>query len=265
MTTHTYRIKTTFKNALYFHDYPLDKQILALQFRHNHFTRDQLIYVVDVLGMGDTSIEGKTPSFFSVSGWKINKISSFQNSQKNESTLGIPELFDTQQRVEYSQFNILIDIERHVLNFIFKNLLPIIFVIALGYVVYFTTSFDMQISININMIIATSLFHLQLASSLSAIDYNVLIEYVFYTVYMMAILGIIGSIIMHRQAIKVEELKETMCEMKKAKDGKAEAIKKAEENISQINRFINRINWTGRIGYPLLIAAIMVAISYDKW
>ncbi|MDM8567107.1 ABC transporter substrate-binding protein, partial [Candidatus Halobeggiatoa sp. HSG11] len=111
-TTKTYRIKTQFKSDFDFHDYPLDKQVLDLQLQHKELTKDKLIYVVDMQGMKSIKNLLKNNHFFAIGGWKMNKIAFFQTSQISDSTLGMPELFNSQQRIEYSSFNVNVDIER---------------------------------------------------------------------------------------------------------------------------------------------------------
>jgi branched-chain amino acid transport system substrate-binding protein len=276
--TRTYRVKTQFKGDFDFHDYPLDKQVLPLQFQHKKLTKDQLIYVVDVLGMKDPVklVRAEGNKFFSIGGWKMNELSFFQNSQKVDSTLGIPELFDSQQRIEYSRFNVNIEIDRHVLNFIVKNLLATIFIIVLGYVVYFTTDYGLRMSLNINMILATSLFHLQLASVLVAIDYNVLIEYVFYMVYMLAVLGIVATLYIHKKEGDINKTENSLEKIKAAKKtesaGEGEEAKtldkelnQLEESISNDQLLIKRIVSTGQVGYPVVIIVTIIVITQSKW
>ncbi len=276
--TKTYRIKTQFKSDFDFHDYPLDNQVLVLQLQHKKFTKDKLIYVVDTQGMDtyDNKQDLKDSKFFNIGGWKMNNIAFFQTSQKSDSTLGMPELFNSQQRIEYSRFNVNIDIERYVVSFIIKNLLPTIFIIILGYVVYYTTTFTLRMTLNINMILATSLFHLKLASSLSSIEYNVLIEYVFYMVYMMAILGIIATLLINNLEDKLSKDKESLEKMKDIGEigdelivgdhvKKAKHIERTQEKIDNDQRVIKRIVLFGRIGYPIIILLTLISISYDKF
>ena len=52
-----YRVKADFYEEFDFHNYPFDRQILSIRFRHNHLTRDQLIYVVDFVGMRHANSE----------------------------------------------------------------------------------------------------------------------------------------------------------------------------------------------------------------
>ncbi len=275
-TTKTYRIKTQFKSNFDFHDYPLDKQTLTLQLQHKTLTKDKLIYVIDGQGMKNIqSLDGS--KFFAVGGWKMNKISFFQTSQTNDSTLGMPELFNSQQRIEYSRFNVNVDIERYVLTFIIKNLLPTIFIVILGYVVYFTNTYGLRMTLNINMILATSLFHLKLASSLSAIEYNVLIEYVFYLVYLMAVLGIIATLFINHIEEKIEILEKVKdAEIDGSAGGSEDGyvdfgdkdkplhIELAGKKISKEQRLIRYIVLTGRIGYPIIILAVLFVLSYGK-
>ncbi len=274
-TTKTYRIKTQFKSNFDFHDYPLDNQVLTLELQHKNLTKDKLIYVVDVRGMKKQNLDKS--NFFAIGGWKMNKIAFFQNGQRSDSTFGMPELFDSQQRIEYSRFNVNIDIDRYVLSFIIKNLLPTIFIIILGYVVYYTTTFGLRMTLNINMILATSLFHLKLASSLSAIEYNVLIEYVFYMVYMMAILGVVASLIINHMEDKLSGHKESLEKMKDTsgidgEDGESfigdsayrTKIEMTEGKISQDQKTIKNIILTGRISYPIIILLTLIILSYGK-
>ncbi len=274
-TTKTYRIKTQFKSDFDFHDYPLDNQVLTLELQHKNLTKDKLIYVVDGQGMNIHSLDSS--KFFAIGGWQMNKIAFFQTSQKSDSTLGIPESFNSQQRIEYSRFNVNIDIDRHVLSFIIKNLLPTIFIIILGYVVYYTTTFGLRMTLNINMILATSLFHLKLASSLSAIEYNVLIEYVFYMVYMMAILGIIAALIINHMEDKLSGHKESLEKMKdiggigdEGEESFVEdsshkiKIEMTKEKINNNQRLIKNIILFGRIFYPIIILATLIILSYGK-
>jgi branched-chain amino acid transport system substrate-binding protein len=208
VTTHTYRIKTAFKGHFDFKRYPLDIQRLPIKLRHQTLTRDKLIYVVDTLGMdiggklGTLAMQEKFErnNVFTIGGWEVKSIAFYQNSRKSDSTLGMPELFGSQQRIEYSQFNAYVEIERHVLSFILKNLLSVIFVVALGYLAFYISDFYTGLFLNINMIISTSLFHLNLTSQLNNISYVVLIEYVFYMVYMLAIFAIIIQVIIYVHA-----------------------------------------------------------------
>jgi len=216
LTVRSYRIKTTFKAEFDFHDYPLDTQILPILLRHKTLARDKLIYVADKQGMKlrqfePQNIEAATRQFFKLGGWAIQRMFFFQNSYQNDSTLGMPNLFDEQQRIEYSQFNVLIRIKRYVSSFIFKTMLPIMFLIVLGYISFFIASFSQKLSIGTNLILATSLFHLKLSSDLANVSYIILMEYFFYLVYLLAIFIIFVALIYHfNESAEDEETKQLL-------------------------------------------------------
>jgi len=227
LTVRAYRIKTQFKAEFDFHDYPRDKQILPIYFRHQVLTREKLIYVVDVQGMNLDSFKPETNKFFSVGGWDINQVLFFQNAHQNDSTLGLPNLFNQQQRIEFSQFNTLISIERHVVAFILKTLLPVLFLIMLGYSSFFMKAFPQKLALGVNMILAASLFHLKLSSELPNINYIILIEYFFYLIYLLAVFIIVVAIAYH--------------------------LKEEQEESEENQLGLKHINQFGRIFYPLIL------------
>ncbi|MDY6992271.1 MAG: ABC transporter substrate-binding protein, partial [Pseudomonadota bacterium] len=228
--TRAYRIKSEFKSDFNFSNYPLDQQTLPIRFRHLDLTRNSLIYVIDAVGMNSDNGQGNKSKVFSLEGWNINKISFFQNVKKADSSLGVPELFGSQRQIEYSQFNATIDIKRLLINFVVKNLLPVVLLIILGYVSFFvpatTATFSPRLTLSVNVIIATSLFHLRLSSELPDVGYIVLMEYLFYTVYGLAILTITISVISHLYILM------------------------ATNKSDQVVRYINLI---GKILYPLIV------------
>jgi len=264
MITKVYRKKAQFKFDLDLHNYPLDKQILPIRFRHHHLTTDKLTYVIDIQGMDIDDDVNTIESIFSVRGWKINHVSIYQNNQRNSSTLGLASAFNSQQRLEYSQFNFELEIERHVFSFILKNLLPVIFVVALGYATYFTHEFFIQMAVSTNMILSTSMFHLKLASSaLANVDYNVLIEYVFYTVYLMAVFSIAIALILDAKNKELIELKHELEKTKASEDNAFPKVEHIRMKLAKEKTFIQRLMWGGRIGYPLLLFITVVVIFYS--
>ena len=249
--TKTYRLKAQFKVDLNFRKFPLDQQILSVFLRHKKLTKNQLIYVVDRQGMNLAKFDNqnnKVKNFFAIGGWQINKAAFFQNTLINDSTLGITSFFGTQQRIEYSQFNARIFISRHILSFILKTLLPVIFLIVLGYFAFFINTFSSKLSIGTNLILATSLFHLKLVSELPKISYLVLIEYFFYLVYFLAIFIIIIAVGIHLYEDEDEG------DEKDSKKDKDKGLK-----------LIARLNLAGKIIYPLLLLGFVGLIFYQNY
>ena len=135
------------------------------------------------------------------------------------------------------------------------------FVLGLGYAVYFTSVFGTKMALSMNLIISTSLFHLKLAASaLSSVEYNVLIEYIFYIVYMLGIFGVVTSLLIHNEEGKIKTAKDKLDELWKSEQPLTEAIEQNEKTINKSKTLINRIEQAGRIGYPIIIMLITLAI-----
>jgi branched-chain amino acid transport system substrate-binding protein len=245
--TRTYRVKTKFALDLDFSDYPLDKQILPIRFRHQTLTRDHLIYVVDKRGMApgksaeSVSDKVRKSNVFGIGGWHLDNIKFFQTTATTNSSLGYPELFGAQQRIEHSLFNVQLEITRNVSTFILKNMLPIVLVICLSYFMFYIPmagpGFGIRMGMAVNILVATSLFHLKLASTMPAIDYLMLIEYVFYAVYLLAVISVLLTLLNQIQLSKDEENAQTCFWVKYADP-------------------------IGRILYPAFILSMLLVLKY---
>jgi len=116
ITHRLYRIKSGFKANFLPTNYIFNQHILGFSFRHHDLTRNNLIYVTDILGMGLTKQEINTEvsaskldktliQSASLIDWTINKPRFFQNIIK-ENALGSLKYLDVLGgMVEYSQFN----------------------------------------------------------------------------------------------------------------------------------------------------------------
>ncbi len=136
---------------------------------------------------------------FNIDGWRLLNMDFFQNSKKTDSSLGLPEAFDTEKRIEYSQFNLALNIQRDVDDFILKNLVPMMLLSLVGFFIFLvpmqsTHGFLVRILLGVNLIIATTLLHSRLDLSMPAVEYLVLIEYAFYGVYTLAVVSILISV-----------------------------------------------------------------------
>ncbi|MDM8564525.1 ABC transporter substrate-binding protein [Candidatus Halobeggiatoa sp. HSG11] len=200
-----YRIKANFKGDFLFQDYPFDQQKLAIKFRHVHMTREKLIYVVDIVGLRQTSSEAildkfnRTKALDSIGNWKVGNVRIFQDITKSESTLGNPLLFDSDGNIEYSRFNTVIQIHRDVLNFSIKNLFPLFVIVLLSYFAFFIPSDQLSVTNAIvrGSLLTAAFFHLKLSNDLPGVGYLVALDYVFYIIYILIIFGIIITTALH--------------------------------------------------------------------
>ncbi|MEL6581370.1 MAG: ABC transporter substrate-binding protein [Cyanobacteria bacterium J06621_12] len=208
-----YRVKADFQEEFWFHDYPFDRQKLAVKFRHANQTRENLIYVVDVVGMRDTVAQevlenwrqGKV--FDTISDWKVREVSFFPDTQTNDSTLGNPRLFNTDSILQYSRFNAVIGIKRDTINFSIKNLLPLLFFIALSYLLLYLPLEAISVEAVSGTLLAIVFFHLSLLEGLpEGIGYVVALDYAFYIIYALIILELLLVVVGNKPEIRTNKL-----------------------------------------------------------
>ncbi len=206
VTYRVYRVKAKFRGDFTFPEYPFDQQELAVRFRHLDLTRENLIYVQDVVGMRQTTNEALLAKFEraqvlkSIEGWSIQQASFFQDIVHNESTLGNPQFFDTDSKIEFSAFNTVIRIKRDGVRFSVKNLLPLFIITAVSYLVFFVPPRMLAVTNGLlrSALLAVAFFHLRLANDLPGIGYTVALDYTFYGFYILIVFALVYTLAIHR-------------------------------------------------------------------
>ena len=204
-----YRVKADFQEEFWFNDYPFDRQNLAVRFRHVNQTRDNLIYVVDVVGMRDTVAKEvlsnweESKVFDTISDWQVKEVNFFPDTLTNDSTLGNPRLFNADSTLHYSRFNAVIDIERDTFSFSIKNLLPLLFFIALSYLLLYLPFDAISVEAVSGTLLAIVFFHLSLLEGLpEGIGYVVALDYAFYAIYGLIIFELLLVVIGNKTEIR---------------------------------------------------------------
>lgn len=193
VTNKLYRIKADFQEEFDFRHYPFDKQRLSVRFRHANLTRDKLIYAIDFVGMRDkSSIATELPKqwkeevFKEISSWNPERVSFYQDTLINDSTLGDRRAIDTNSDLEYSQFNAVIEIARDLLGFSLKNLLPLWFFVVVAYLLLFLPIEHLSAEVLSGLLLAVVFYHLSLLQALpDGVGYVVALDYAFYLVYLL--------------------------------------------------------------------------------
>ena len=244
LTTRAYRIKAPFKVEFQFHEYPFDTQTLRIQFRHLQQTRDKLIYVSDILGMR-LGKRKKKRNFSALSGWLTSNIMFFQNIVSNNSTLGVPKFFNSQNSIKYSQFNATIQIKRQIVSFLLKNLILIFVMIIISYLTYFIPpdQFSIRISIGMSTLLTTAFSHIKLSTSLP-VGYLLAIEHAFFGVYVLAAYAIITAVLIFKQYQKT------------VPEGTAQSV------IDEAKKIIWRLTLAGVIIHPSIVLFISFILTY---
>jgi branched-chain amino acid transport system substrate-binding protein len=191
-----YRMKADFQGNFQFEDYPFDQQVLSVQFRHAYLPRQDLIYVVDTIGMGDLSYQAILEKFKishvfeAIADWDVKDVNFFSDTIIQASSLG---------KEEYSRFNVIIDIRRKALIFSLKNLLPLFFLVILSYLILFLPFDLISVEAVSGALLAVVFFHLSLIQALpDGVGYVVALDYAFYIVYVLIILQLLMVVTGHR-------------------------------------------------------------------
>ena len=204
-----YRVKADFQEEFWFNDYPFDRQNLAVRFRHVNQTRDNLIYVVDVVGMRDTVAKEvlnnwkESKVFDTISDWQVREVNFFPDTLTNNSNLGNPRLFNADSTLQYSRFNAVIGIKRDTISFSIKNLLPLLFFIALSYLLLYLPFDAISVEAVSGTLLAIVFFHLSLLEGLpEGIGYVVALDYAFYVIYGLIIFELLLVVIGNKAEIR---------------------------------------------------------------
>jgi len=209
ITYRVYRVKADFKEKFRFNDYPFDRQQLAIRFRHSNLTRDNLIYVIDVVGMRDTIAQEvinnwkESKVFETISDWKVIAVNFFSDTLINDSILGNPRLFGSDTDLRYSRFNTVIKIKRDTISFTIKNLLPLLFFVSVSYLILFLPFEFISVEAVSGTLLAIVFFHLSLLEGLpEGIGYVVALDYGFYIIYSLIGLELLLVVIGNKPEIK---------------------------------------------------------------
>jgi branched-chain amino acid transport system substrate-binding protein len=245
LVTYTFRVRSNFRGDFNFYRYPFDSQELPIRFKHRVMTRDQLIFVPDVLGMRIGDGYGKTQeaSLQTISGWDYDGSLFYQDDISNSSSLGVEDFFEDSYALEYSRFNATVVIARDATSFILKNLFPMLFVMLLAYVPFYITNFAPRLNMVASSLLTAAFFHLKLSSGI-AVGYLVAIEYFFFGVYFLIGLAVIESIVAHRLV---------------------ENAGNAGEDKERLLAIFHKLDWISRASFPVLTILIvyLVIVSFD--
>lgn len=269
-----FRVKGEFSSVFDFHDYPFDKQQLAIRFHHKTLKRENLVYVVDVVGMKQKRVEhleeeSEDSLVFKTGGDWLLKASErfFQDFVVTQSTLGNPQFFGVDFKTEYSRFNAIFPIERNSIGFIIRNLLPVLFVISLAYLSFYLPRDDFATRNGLlsGAILTVAFFHYGLSGNLPGIGYTVALDMAFYAIYGLIVFGLLLTIREWHKQLLNERLNTNNEDLQE----QAYAPSKTNEQIARNLKLIqknevlgNRLNWLGRLSFPLTIALLCLAFSY---
>jgi branched-chain amino acid transport system substrate-binding protein len=229
-----YRVRGEFRNAFDFRDYPFDSQKLNLRFDNPTLSTERLIYAIDTVGLKlPRAKEIERKPFQGLQLWNFKDITYFQDSSRNTSTQGDPDLVQSNVQIEYPGLSIRMTFQRKTLVFLSKNVLPLLLLSVMAYCCLF---FPYNMFVPRTMAPASALLSgivllLSFNNQLPEVGYTVAMEYVFYVYFCLCLIPILVTVI----GAKLE------------KDGKKKAF-----------RYLNIASW---IIYPIILLTTVMTFA----
>lgn len=206
-----YHIKARLKGNFNYKDYPFDRQILGVQMKHKFKNAQELLLVPDTIGMRDITPEGflkrlQAQSVVrSLSDWQLversNKTKIEQAKIFNDSTLGNPSLVGSDYtRIAYTLFKVEFEIKRNGWSYIWKNLLPLGFLVGLAYLAFLSkaSEYDKMYDVVTSVILTAAFFQLGLTESLPNIGYPTAMDWMFYILYLLCVAQIVTILLIRK-------------------------------------------------------------------
>ena len=204
-----YRTKGEFRGEFDFRNYPFDAQSISIQLRNARKTYQDLIYVVDVVGVDTENIVDKLKeanTFSSLYGWNLDEATLYQQVISNKSALGNPAKIGQNNNREFSVITYQIDFKRDTLNFAIKNMLPGLLAVIVTYISFFLSLQQINTTRTVvtGSLLTVALMHSGLARNLPSVDYLTMLDILFYIAYFVIFVEV-GITILAQRAYEAED------------------------------------------------------------
>jgi len=213
-----YHIKARFKGNFVYSNYPFDQQTLGIQMKHKFKNAQELLLVPDTIGMRDITSEGFLKRLQSqnvvrsLSDWQLvnnsDKTLIKQEKITNDSTLGNPSLVGSDYtQIAYTLIRVEFEIKRNGWSYIWKNLLPLGFLVGLAYMAFLSkaSEYDKMYDVVTSVILTAAFFQLGLTESLPNIGYPTAMDWMFYILYLLCIAQIVTIMIIRKYINREQE------------------------------------------------------------
>ncbi len=213
-----YHIKAKFKGNFDYKNYPFDQQILGIQIKHKFKNAQELLLIPDTIGMRDITPEGFLRRLQaqnvvrSLSDWQLveksDKTKIEQEKITNDSTLGNPSLVGSDYtRIAYPLIKVEFEIKRNGWSYIWKNLLPLGFLVGLAYMAFLSkaSEYDKMYDVVTSVILTAAFFQLGLTESLPNIGYPTAMDWMFYILYLLCVAQIVTILLIRKYIYNEKE------------------------------------------------------------
>jgi branched-chain amino acid transport system substrate-binding protein len=212
-----WRVRGNFKTNFNLHDYPFDTQALVIRLRNRDHPREQIAYAIDTAGLQlDRSGRSAKDSgaFNDLQLWRVRSVAPFAASSSIQSTLGEPALFGTTNRTEYGGFALAVIVQRNVIAFMVKGLLPLFLLMLVVFAtLFFPPSLAKErLTVPVTGILTSAVLLISITNQLPPLGYTVALEYLFYIFFGLCLMAMITGLLaealrnksFHRHIIKVD-------------------------------------------------------------
>jgi branched-chain amino acid transport system substrate-binding protein len=199
LTYKLYRVQGDFSESMDFTDYPWDKHLLTIQLQNLTAEETDLIYVPDpaVLNSPQAQRQGSgfdlSRPFNQIQNWHIPSV-----DYAHVSITSTTDEYDERDLVHYSEFRVLLDLERDVRSFIIKNLLPLTLLTVVTYISLWLPPEEARtrVGFSITALLTAAVMLNTISSRLPDIGYTVAIEWGFYAyIGVVAVLGLLNVVV----------------------------------------------------------------------
>jgi ABC-type branched-subunit amino acid transport system substrate-binding protein len=196
-----YRVQGTFDEPMDFHEYPWDQHSLTIRMINPVLDQNDLVYVPDPVAMALSQQERQRSSmdldrsFNRIPSWNVEKVIFAQDSITSTA-----DDYDVESLVQYSEFQVIIDIGRDVDSFLAKNLLPLALLSLVTYIaIWFPAEqAGARVGFAITALLSSSVMLNTISGHLPEIGYTVAIEWGYYAYLWMSAILILLTIAVDR-------------------------------------------------------------------
>ncbi|MEV7193691.1 ABC transporter substrate-binding protein [Streptomyces sp. NPDC093510] len=208
-----HRVTGTFKASLDFHQFPFDRQYLAIALQNRKHSASHVVYVGDRKVLEQDQAEALrsgsdvNSSIDRLSGWKSSRLDLYKATVGSTAALGDPAVTEESPGIYYGQYVAEVTIERDLGSFLLKNMLPLALLAMVTYASLFfareKTYISSRISIGITAILSTAVLLTAVTGSLpDGVEYTVAIEWGYYAFIFLAGTCVLAALLSGRLAAK---------------------------------------------------------------
>lgn len=196
-----YRVQGTFSEPLDFHDYPWDRHSLTIRMVNPVLNQNDLVYVPDPSSIGMSQAQRQRSSMDQSR--TFNRLPSWVTEDVLFTQVSITSTaddYDVDGLVQYSEFQVIVDIGRDVRSFLVKNLLPLALLALVTYIaIWFPAEqAGARVSFAITALLSSSVMLINVSNQLPEIGYTVAIEWGYYAYLWMSAILILLTIAVDR-------------------------------------------------------------------